>query len=94
VCADVHKDLIPDAGERLQVFIGAANRERADFIVQLGDFCQLREKNRGFLQIWNQFAGPSPWELGMPEQRGTSRDRERLAPRISDRKIALDSRGA
>ena len=55
-------------------------------------FCRLEPDGRMSLQgVRSEFVGPSPWELGMPEQPGTSRDRDRLAPRISDRKLALES---
>jgi 3',5'-cyclic AMP phosphodiesterase CpdA len=39
----------------------------------------------------SEFVGPSPWELGMPEVKGTSRDKGRLVPRISDRVLRLET---
>jgi hypothetical protein len=44
--------------------------------------------------VRSEFVGPSPWDLGMPEQKGTSRDRDRLAPRISDRDLRLATAAA
>ena len=41
----------------------------------------------------SEFVGPSPWELGMAEVKGTSKSKERLVPRISDRSLRLDTRG-
>ena len=70
LCTDPHKDLIHDADERLRVFIAAAQRERADFILQLGDFCRPQEKNRSFLKIWESFPGPRYHTLGNHDKDG------------------------
>jgi 3',5'-cyclic AMP phosphodiesterase CpdA len=70
VCADVHHDLMPDAMERLKAFIDEMNREKADFILQLGDFCHPAEKNRPFLEIWNSFRGPRYHVLGNHDKDG------------------------
>ena len=42
----------------------------------------------------SEFVGPSPWDLGMPDKKDTDRCRERLVPKISDRKIPLKVRPA
>jgi predicted phosphodiesterase len=70
VCADPHKDVMHDADERLRVFIDAAKRERAEFILQLGDFCRPAEKNRSFLKIWEDFPGPRYHVLGNHDNDG------------------------
>ena len=70
LCADPHKDLVPDADERLRVFIEASRRDNADFILQLGDFCQPLPKNRGFLEIWESFKGPRYHTLGNHDRDG------------------------
>ncbi len=64
IVADVHKDLMPDADERLSKFIESAKRREVDFILQLGDFCMGLEQNREFLSIWENFAGPRYHVLG------------------------------
>ena len=64
VCADVHKDVMHDADARLQAFINRMNRERVDFIVQLGDFCRPYPHNDGFMAIWRSFIGPGYHVLG------------------------------
>ena len=64
LCADVHKDVIHDADTRLKTFIDRMNREKVDFIMQLGDFCRPYDYNQGFLDIWNQFEGPRYHVLG------------------------------
>jgi hypothetical protein len=70
ICADVHKDVIHDADRRLGLFIGEMNRRDVDFIVQLGDFCQPIEKNKGFLEIWDSFKGAGYHVLGNHEMDG------------------------
>jgi predicted phosphodiesterase len=35
----------------------------------------------------SEFVGPSPWELGMEEVKGSSRDKTRLVPWIADRQL-------
>lgn len=64
LCADPHKDLMHDADERLRVFIDEMKATRPDFILQLGDFCRPYEKNRGFLNIWEEFPGARYHVLG------------------------------
>ncbi|SIR31824.1 metallophosphoesterase family protein [Maribacter ulvicola] len=64
IVSDVHKDLIPDADQRLESFIHKAIDKEVDFIIQMGDFCFGEEKNRGFLNIWNQFKGAKYHVLG------------------------------
>ncbi len=64
ICADVHKDVIHDADKRLKTFIDAMNKQKVDFIVQLGDFCRPYPANLGFMAIWNQFTGPGYHVLG------------------------------
>ncbi len=64
LCADVHKDVIHDADIRLKIFIDRMDREKVDFIMQLGDFCRPYDYNQGFLDIWNQFQGTRFHVLG------------------------------
>lgn len=70
VCADPHQDIMHDAEDRLRRFIAQANQQRLDFIIQLGDFCRPYEKNRGFLRIWEEFAGPRFHTLGNHDNDG------------------------
>jgi 3',5'-cyclic AMP phosphodiesterase CpdA len=41
----------------------------------------------------SEFVGPSPWELGMEEVKGTSLEKRRLVPRISDRELKVQTPG-
>ncbi len=62
--ADVHKDVMHDADERLQAFIASANKKELDFILQLGDFCRPYDYNKPFLNIWNGYKGEKYHVLG------------------------------
>ena len=62
--ADVHQDIMHDAPKRLQAFIDAANGQKTEFIMQLGDFCVPHERNRPFMEVWEQFKGSKYHVLG------------------------------
>lgn len=62
--ADIHKDIIHDADDRLQTFITAMSKERLDFILQLGDFCIPKPENQKFLEIWKSYQGPRYHVIG------------------------------
>lgn len=70
VCADVHKDIMHDADQRLSVFVERMNREKVGFIVQLGDFCRPIPANDGFLATWRSFNGPAYHVLGNHDMDG------------------------
>ena len=62
--ADVHKDIIHDADDRLKTFVDAMTAAKADAIVQLGDFCIPKAANQPFLDIFRRFPGPRYHVLG------------------------------
>jgi len=64
IVTDVHKDLMPDADQRLEAFIDQAQERAVDFIIQMGDFCFAESKNKSFLNIWERFKGPKYHILG------------------------------
>jgi len=64
IVSDVHKDLMPDANQRLETFINQAQERDVDFIIQMGDFCFGEKKNKDFLNIWEQYKGPKYHVLG------------------------------
>ena len=70
LCADVHKDIMHDADERLGVFIAKMNKEKVDFILQLGDFCRPYGYNNSFMEIWNQFGDARHHVLGNHDMDG------------------------
>lgn len=70
LCADVHQDLVPDACDRLRAFVDEMTRQKADMIVQLGDFCCPKAANRPFIDIWNSFPGDTCHVVGNHERDG------------------------
>lgn len=63
IVSDVH-----DEPWRLQAFIGKANDEKPDFIIQLGDLSNGKaESNRKMIAIWNTFPGTRYHVLGNHE---------------------------
>ena len=70
VGTDIHKDIMHDADQRLQAFVDAAVQSKVDFIIQLGDFCQPKPSNQGFLKIWNSFPGERHHVLGNHDMDG------------------------
>lgn len=62
--ADVHKDIMHDASDRLQAFIDEAGQRQLDFIMQLGDFCCPYDHNLDFMKIWRQYEGDQYHVLG------------------------------
>lgn len=70
ICADLHYDLIPDAAERLEAFVTAMNQQKADFIIQMGDFCTPKIVNRPLLDVWNRFSNPKYHVIGNHETDG------------------------
>jgi len=69
-------------------------KQTAPYKEALFAICTLEPEGGMSVQgVRSEFVGPSPWDLGMPEQKGTSRDRNRLIPQISDRKLKFDPTG-
>lgn len=70
VCADVHKDIMHDANERLKIFVEAAREAKTDFILQLGDFCRPYDSNTSFMDIWNSYEGNGYHVIGNHDMDG------------------------
>ncbi len=68
--ADVHQDVMHDGPQRVRAFAEGMNGDEADFVCQLGDFCQPHERNRDFLAHWEQFKGPRHHVLGNHDMDG------------------------
>lgn len=64
VISDLHYDLMHDAEARAEQFITHMNKEKPNFILQLGDFCVPKPENQKLLDIWKKFNGPSYHTLG------------------------------
>ncbi len=68
--ADIHKDAMYDADDRLATFLKAAQKRKPDFILQMGDFCQPIPKNQNFLNLWNAYPGAKYHLLGNHDMDG------------------------
>ena len=79
IISDVHKDLVPDADERLRSFIDRMNEESVDAVMQLGDFCTPKPANQGFLDIFNGFRGPRYHVLGNHDTDGGFKREQTMA---------------
>ena len=77
--ADIHKDIIHDADVRLKAFVDAMNAEKVDAVIQLGDFCQPKPANQGFLEIFNGFAGPKYHIIGNHDTDGGFKREQTMA---------------
>ena len=92
--ADVHKDVMHDADERLQSFITAADKKRTDFILQLGDFCRPYDYNQSFMKIWNSFEGTKYHVLGNHDMDGGfTREQARAFWGMPKNYYSFDSKG-
>ncbi|HNX53345.1 MAG TPA: metallophosphoesterase, partial [Pontiellaceae bacterium] len=67
IMSDIHQDIIPQAIRGVSNFIAAAQQEKADFIIQLGDFVQCRPENQPLITLWNSFPGAKYCVLGNHE---------------------------
>jgi predicted phosphodiesterase len=57
MCADVHKDIMHDADERLGAYLECMTKKDAHFVVQMGDFCQPKKANDSFRAVWQSWEG-------------------------------------
>ena len=94
ICADIHKDIIHDADERLKAFIDEAKEKELDFIIQLGDFCRPYDYNQGFMDIWNSYPGKKYHVLGNHDMDGGfKRDEVLKYWGAKDKTYSFDSNG-
>lgn len=64
IIADIHKDIMHDADERLSQFVQVMKEAKVDFVIQIGDFCVPKEENRKFLEIFRSYPGPQFHVIG------------------------------
>ena len=68
--ADVHKDVMHDANQRMTVFVEKMLDWKPDFVLQMGDFCIPIAENQPFLDIWNRLPYPRHHVLGNHDMDG------------------------
>ncbi len=64
IITDVHNDVMHDGEYRLRTFLNAAKNKDLDFIIQLGDFCQPKEANKEFFDLFNHHPGKKYHVIG------------------------------
>ena len=64
IASDFHAPDIPDGVHRVATFIKAANDEKVDFIIELGDFCRLDSASQVYRDLWNSFPGSKYHVIG------------------------------
>lgn len=64
IASDFHAPDIPDGEHRVATFIQAANDEKVDFIIELGDFCRLDSASQVYRDLWNSFPGSKYHVIG------------------------------
>lgn len=58
LCTDVHQDYYPGMEDKIKTFAEAMNKEKVNFVIDLGDFVLPKAANDLFLANWNLFNGP------------------------------------
>ena len=64
IASDFHAPDIPDGEHRVATFIKAANDEKVDVIIELGDFCRLDSASQVYRDLWNSFPGSKYHVIG------------------------------
>ena len=67
IISDIHRDMTPDADERLEVFMKKVDEERPDFLISLGDFAHAISANEGFAKRFASSKAPAYHALGNHE---------------------------
>ena len=93
--ADVHKDVMHDANDRLAVFVDRMQKEKPDFAVQMGDFCIPIPENKSFMDVWNRIEAPRYHVLGNHDTDGDFTREETMAYwGMEKRFYSFDAKGA
>ena len=64
IVSDLHAPDVPYGDKRMQDVVDAANREQADFLIQLGDFIRLDSISQPLAKIWEGYKGEKYHVLG------------------------------
>ena len=67
IIADIHRDLTPDADERLESFMKKVDAEKPDFLISLGDFAHALPVNEAFVKRFASSKAPAYHVLGNHE---------------------------
>ena len=64
IVSDLHAPDVPYGDKRMQDVVDAANREQADFLIQLGDFIRMDSVSQPLAKIWEGYKGEKYNVLG------------------------------
>jgi len=64
ICTDVHHNVIHDAPRRLGIFVDDMTDKKADFIIEMGDFCYPDSTSNDFMEVFNRFKNDKYFMLG------------------------------
>jgi len=67
IISDIHRDLTPDADERLESFMKKVDVENPDFLISLGDFAHALPANEAFVKRFASSKSPAYHVLGNHE---------------------------
>ena len=67
IIADIHRDLTPDADDRLETFMKRVDQENPDFLISLGDFAHAVSANTAFVKRFASSKSPAYHVLGNHE---------------------------
>ena len=92
--ADLHQDIMHDGKQRLQQFLNKATKSKADFIIQMGDFCVPKPQNKSLMETWNGFQNPRYHILGNHDtDGGFSKDQTMEFWGMNARYFSFDAHG-
>lgn len=90
VISDIHHDIMHDGPKRLNSFLEDAAKNEVDFIIDLGDFCQVKESNRHIVNLWNSFPGEKYHVLGNHDMDNCDKDKYQMFVGIKNRYYSFD----
>lgn len=64
IVSDLHAPDVPDGKKNMQAVVDAANQEKVDFLIQLGDFIRLDSASAPLMTIWDNYKGEKYHVLG------------------------------
>lgn len=84
LCTDVHIPTMHDSEYRLSTFVEAMEKEKPDFIIELGDFGIPKPEYEGAFAIWDSFSGEKHHVIGNHEMDGGTSHAQALEYRDMD----------
>ena len=93
IISDLHPDIMFDTEKRLNDFLSAAQKAQVDFIIDLGDFAMVKEKNRKIVNLWNTFSGDKHHVIGNHDTDNCTKEEYMLFVGMPRRYYSFDKGG-